>query len=574
MRQKLVELLQKLPWSLRIKLGLAFGLILLCFFINGIASAFLLYNIDQTTQRQKAVAVYLERLERYQLAYQSQLQIYPDTIFVTKVSFIRDNFKDLISDGLNQHNQDDADVGNQEFEAAFTRLYRIAYEHFFDLNQLINQSQFEQARLNWQQFQGDFERVTNLLTAQHQLLVAERDQSQQAITTTTIVSYTILIVLTLLSLALALGLLWLIERVVTRPLKQLQQALDQVAQGNLDQQPGLRNRDEVGKLAQSFEQAVAALRQVLQGVQIGQELQQMGGYLINLSQQQAEGASQQVVAVHQVTTAMEELSQTAICIANSAVEVAQLNTITLLQLEEAAQASQLSQGEAQQMVEVVIDTLSSIQQISHQVQQFHQQMIDLTTQSSSINKVVQIVDDLAQRVRLLALNAAIEAVSAGEYGERFQAVAREVKVVANQANSATDEARRLIKAVQNNIQMALVETEAGQTQVIKIVEATYGLRPRLQTAQERARQVEQAVRIVLEQARHASEEAEKIKEATYQQRLASEQIIIAAQSVGIVADQTASASHQLAANSSQLAQLTGQLNGVLGQVRLAEPSYV
>lgn len=86
--------------------------------------------------------------------------------------------------------------------------------------------------------------------------------------------------------------------------------------------------------------------------------------------------------------------------------------------------------------------------------------------STDIGNVIKVISSIAQQTNLLALNATIEAARAGEAGKGFAVVANEVKELAKETATATNDITQKIEAIQNDSNSA-VEAIGGVASIIQ-----------------------------------------------------------------------------------------------------------
>ncbi|MBN9392495.1 MAG: methyl-accepting chemotaxis protein [Chloroflexi bacterium] len=571
MLKGLVSAFQRLHWPLRVKLGLAFGILLVIFLINGAVSLVLLNLIKNSEDSQRQTTLSLERVERYSLIFNNgQLSVYYDAIFYSPRRSAGDNFRTIILQEMKNRDPGQPFLGSTAFDAEFQEAYQAASDKLYEADVLLRNGQFQTAKERWPTYGPTFTKVTDLLKSQEDFLTKARDSSIQESTNAINLSTYLIAGLTIFSVVLAVAILYLLQHAVVRPLNYLQGGLLRLSQGHFDRMDGqIPNQDEIGKLALSFQTAVGSIKNVLQGVQITGTLRNVTEKLAVVSKQQQSGTAAQTAALSQVLTSMQELGQTAAMIATTTSDVAGLSQQTLVQIDRVAQSGVNSQERTNEVSSVVTMTINRVEEIGQQVEEFSRAMNELNGQAIAINKVVELLGSIAEEVHLLALNAAIEAASAGEYGERFRVVAREIKDLAHRANRSTQEAQNLVYEVQQSSQSTQQLVERGRALISTVHDANTRLSRSLNGLETSGQEVAEAVHSLVSMANQVNERTEEIRQATQQQHTASEQVLIAIRSVSEVADQTATSTELIVTSSSQLDNLTHQLGSVLNRVQLA-----
>ena len=204
----------------------------------------------------------------------------------------------------------------------------------------------------------------------------------------------------------------------------------------------LRDITEDIKREKTIEENQQLLLEVAGKVQeVANQVAAAAEVLSSQSEEIAAGAEEQSAQANQVAAAVEEMNATIAEVAKNA--------------QEAADHSQEARDVATQGNEVVDESVKKIQNLAETTQKVANSVKTLAEKSREIDKVIDVISDIADQTNLLALNATIEAASAGEAGKGFAVVAGEVKELAKQTAESTESVGEAIDQIQEGIRQAV-----------------------------------------------------------------------------------------------------------------------
>jgi methyl-accepting chemotaxis protein len=198
--------------------------------------------------------------------------------------------------------------------------------------------------------------------------------------------------------------------------------------------------------------------------------------LTAVSQQMSSNSEETATQSNVVAAASEQVSKNVATVATSAEEMSASAKEIAKNATEAAKV-------ATQAVKVASDTNKTVAKLGES--------------SIEIGKVIKVITSIAQQTNLLALNATIEAARAGEAGKGFAVVANEVKELAKQTATATEDISGKIEAIQTDTKAAVTAID----QISKIINQINDIQNTIASA------VEEQTATTNEIARNANEAA-------------------------------------------------------------------
>lgn len=319
------------------------------------------------------------------------------------------------------------------------------------------------------------------------------------------------------SLIISLLIMLLFVKKVIRPFNSLIEAFEQLAKGDLTTAIKVNSKDEIGKLAHSFEQ-------------VRLELKDLIGKVSTNSSRVSETAKQ-------LSAQAEETTSSA---TSNAAVVSEISA-TVDNLVENVQEVSNRASEANKMADLGrnnIDTVvTTMQEIGQSVNHVSTSVVSLNQAIKKIGHFVETINGIADETNLLALNAAIEAARAGEAGRGFSVVAEEVRKLAENSAHSAKEINNIISEVQEQSVRAVIDMEAGKDKVAIGDRVVHDVSGSFSAIIQLVQDLSQRSAILAESAEQVGSAVQNISAATEEQTAAMEEVTASTENLAKFADE-------------------------------------
>ena len=331
---------------------------------------------------------------------------------------------------------------------------------------------------------------------------------------------------------------------ILEPLEQIENAAEAMSHGNLDIDVTYEAEDELGKLAQSFRNTAASLKEVVEDIdQLLTEFAKgnfdaksgnievyRGNFrkILSKLEETETGLSQTISNVqessNQVSAGADQLAQSAQGLAEGATDQAaaleELTSSVNEVAEHVAENTKSTDRVHDQAKEVAIKADSGMAKMKELIES----MKHISDTTNDIQAVIGKIESIASQTNLLSLNASIEAARAGEAGKGFAVVAEQIKELAEESAASAEETRVMLTNSLNQVEIGSNVAD--------------------QTSQFMAEMIEQLDVVVMEVA--------KIRQVSDQQAESVKQISQAVEQVSSVVQSNSATSEQVSATSQEL----------------------
>jgi methyl-accepting chemotaxis protein len=347
---------------------------------------------------------------------------------------------------------------------------------------------------------------------------------------------------------------------ITGSIKAVLTFIGSISGGDLTARTGLRRSDELGGLVDAMRSLQGKLSSIVKDIldvavslsATSEELSASSENFSRRAQNEAASAEELTATIEEIDAGMEQVSESA---AN------QKNYIS--SFKQRLESLSVMIGDSEKLISLTTQRTADINGLAEgskmQLSSMNNRIQKISKSSSEMRTIIQVINDISDRINLLSLNAAIEAARAGDAGRGFAVVADEISKLADQTASSIKGISSLIDQNNKNISSGLNDVKSSTESIEKMIGEITVVAEMMNNVKTHMKTQESERSSVVNDITAVTKRAEEIQQATGEQKNAIGEMV---KSIAVINESTqaiAGGSEEMTSNAENLSSMAASL---------------
>lgn len=295
-------------------------------------------------------------------------------------------------------------------------------------------------------------------------LVATLDEKELSNDTNSILTTTLIIIVVICFISIVLSLL--LSKGIAHNIKKLKEVFEKASSGDLTVSITSSTKDEFMDLANSFNEMLKNISELMNNVtKSSKTVLETSSNLASMSEEVTASIGEVAKAIEEVSEGATNQSQNA---QNGVTEMNDLSnrldkiSVNSNEMDKLSASTKELGAKGLSMIDTLIEKSKKTKIATGEVDSI---VRDMDESTRKINTISETISQITEQTNLLALNASIESARAGEAGKGFAVVAEEIRKLAEQSKSSTEEIKVIITNIQSKSDTAVKAIKSTESVV-------------------------------------------------------------------------------------------------------------
>lgn len=363
-----------------------------------------------------------------------------------------------------------------------------------------------------------------------------------------------------------------IERIIhyiVKPIREMSQSIDLLAEGNLCVGVKVKGKDEIAKMGEATTKLITSLSTIIGNIiETSNHLNNTAESTTAASKHMHDSSLTQSTSMTEMAKTVEELALSIGEVAGGANNLASTVSATWHKGNDAKTKVLETQTISENGKNDMLQITHEMSIIKNSIQELSVSVAEAEKNTSQINAIINVIEGIAKQTNLLALNAAIEAARAGEAGKGFAVVADEIRKLAESSTQATQNISTLIYEVDEVIQGVLTKTNTNVDQINSSASLIDHAGETFDNIYTSVQETNSLIQNILESIDSINAVAQDVASITEEQAAASEEILATAENVDQLSKDVASGSKEVTLSAATLETISKELSHIVSTFKL------